>query len=145
MVLPKRIGYQENENSAGSQKEEHECENPLDDRKIEDALIPTADFNTESDETNSANEEAEIEQDSQSIDLSVSPIKNKENLQADESHTIIEENKSQNEQVQNESENKTQNQLVIPKTITPNGLDKNPIKPGDVEQTLRQLLDLPDA
>ena len=145
MVLPKGIGYQENEKSAGSQKEEHECENPLDDRKIEDALIPTADLNTESDGTNSENEEAEIEQDSQSIDLSVSPIKNKENLLAEESHTIIEENKNQNEKVKNESENKAQNEQVIPKTITPIGVDKNPIKPGDVEQTLRQLLDLPDA
>ena len=145
MVLPKGIGYQENEKSAGSQKEEHECENPLDDRKIEDALIPTADLNTESDGTNSENEEAEIEQDSQSIDLSVSPIKNKENLLAEESTTIIEENKNQNEKVQNESENKAQNEQVIPKTITPIGVDKNPIKPGDVEQTLRQLLDLPDA
>ena len=123
MVLPKGIGYQENEKSAGSQKEEHECENPLDDRKIEDALIPTADLNTESDGTNSENEEAEIEQDSQSIDLSVSPIKNKENLLAEESHTIIEENKNQNEKVQNESENKAQNEQVIPKTITPIGVD----------------------
>lgn len=85
-TLPRGIAHQPRDTSDDHLKEENEDENQLDDLNIQDALIPTGDLlNTDSLETNSCEEEAECEQDSQSIDLSVSPIKIKESTVTNQS------------------------------------------------------------
>lgn len=104
-TLPMGIAHQAGEKSAECQKEENDCDNQLDDLNIQDALIPTGDLNTESLETSSCEEEAECEQDSQSIDLSVSPIKNREDA-ANQSQSFDKEAREQSSQVQSDSEKK---------------------------------------